>query len=113
MSRFAGKALGGAAAATCEVVSPLLGAPAALAVPMCPDPPQQHVLYTCLGVLEAVAVDDRGRLFCSNQTTRAATGSVLRIDRPGAKPVELVTGIHGPGGLAFHADGRLIVGFGD
>lgn len=113
LSSLTGSALSRAAAATCDVISPLLGMPPALAVPLCAEPPAQHQLYTGLGVLEAVIIDHRGRLFCSHQTTRAASGCVLRIDHPGAKPVELLTGIHAPGGLAFHADGRLIVGYGD
>lgn len=112
-TQVTGTAVSRVAAAICDLVSPLLGIPAALAVPLCTEPPPRKLLYKGLGVLEAVIIDDRGRLFCSNQTTRAASGSVLRIDRPGARPVELVSGIHGPGGLAFHADGRLIVGYGD
>jgi sugar lactone lactonase YvrE len=38
---------------------------------------------------------------------------VLRLDRPGAKPLPIARGIDSPGGLALDERGRLIVGFGD
>jgi sugar lactone lactonase YvrE len=75
-----------------------------------------NVLRRGLGVLESVIVDDHGRLFFTSQTwtrTRGGLGAVLRMDDPAADPVVLSTGITSPGGLAFDASGRLIVGFGD
>jgi hypothetical protein len=43
------------------VISPLLGSPTALAVPLCLEPSALHLLYTYLGVLEAVIIDLSGR----------------------------------------------------
>jgi hypothetical protein len=51
--------------------------------------------------------------FAATRPPHATSGSVLRFDHPVGDPFELIKGIHGPGGLAFHADGRLIVGRGD
>jgi sugar lactone lactonase YvrE len=56
--------------------------------------------------LESVIVDHRGRLFFTNST------GVLRLDRRGAKPRQLAE-IEEPGGLAFDADGGLLVGSGN
>jgi streptogramin lyase len=113
LSRRAGAVIGGAAALAVDVVSPLLGAPAVLAVARCEAPPAVRVLYSGLGVLECVIVDPDGRLFLSNQTSHGLSGSVMRIDHPGAEPVELAAPIPSPGGLAFDDSGHLIAGFGD
>jgi gluconolactonase len=111
--RLVGAALGGAIALGCELVSPVLGAPASLAVALCDPPPRVRVLRSGLGVLESAIVDPRGRLFFTSQTRDGLTGAVLRMDHPDAEPVELAGGITSPGGLAFDERGTLIVGFGD
>jgi sugar lactone lactonase YvrE len=113
LSGLAGAVLGGAAALATDVVSPLLGAPAALAVALCEAPPAVRVLCSGLGVLECAIVDPDGRLFLSNQTSHGLAGSVMRIDHPDAEPVELAAPISSPGGLAFDDSGHLIAGFGD
>jgi sugar lactone lactonase YvrE len=113
LSGLAGAVIGGAAALATDVVSPLLGAPAALAVPLCEGLPAVRVLYSGLGVLESAIVDPDGRLFLSNQTSHGLAGSVMRIDHPDAEPVELAAPISSPGGLAFDDSGHLIAGFGD
>jgi sugar lactone lactonase YvrE len=106
-------ALGRTIALGCDVVAPLLGAPAALAVPLCDAPPEVKVLRSGLGVLESAIVDRQGRLFFTSQTWDGIHGAVLRADHPDAEPVELASPILAPGGLAFDERGMLIVGFGD
>ena len=113
LSRALGEALGATVASGCERVSPLLGAPAALAVPWCDTRPCVRVLRSGLGVLESAIVDPRGRLFFTSQTYDGLSGAVLRIDHPDAEPVKLAGAIASPGGLAFDDCGKLIVGFGD
>ena len=113
LARVVGAALGGAVALACELVSPMLGAPARLAVALCAAPPRVRVLRSGLGVLESAIVDPRGRLFFTSQTRNGLTGAVLRMDHPDAEPVELASSIISPGGLAFDEHGMLIVGFGD
>jgi len=113
LSRLAGAVIGGAAASGADLVSPLLGAPTALAVPLCESPPAVRVLRSGLGILECAIVDPDGRLFVSNQYSRGLAGSVMRIDHPDAEPIELAAPIPSPGGLAFDDSGHLIAGFGD
>jgi len=113
LTRLISEALGGTVAFGCELVSPLLGAPATLAVALCDAPPRVRVLRSGLGVLESAIVDPRGRLFFTSQTWDGLRGAVLRMDHPDAQPVKLAGAITSPGGLAFDEDGMLIVGFGE
>lgn len=113
LARVAGRALAGTVGLASDLVSPVLGAPAALGVPWCERPPQVRVVRRGLGVLESVIVDPRGRLFFTSQTWDGLRGAVLRMDHPGAEPVVLAGGITSPGGLAFDDRGMLIAGFGD
>jgi len=84
-------------------------APAALAVPNCPSYTQApKTLISGRGTLESVIVDPRGRLYFTDVTA----GELLRVNRPGAKPVAVVKNITAPGGLAFDRH-KLIVGYGD
>jgi sugar lactone lactonase YvrE len=107
-----GRAIGAGVGAACEL-SPLLGIPAALTVPLRTPRPQRTTLRRGLGVLESAIVDPQGRLFFTSQTWNGLHGAVLRMDTPDATPVEVAGGIMSPGGLAFDTGGRLIVGFGD
>jgi gluconolactonase len=113
IARMAGGAIGMAYGFASELVSPLLGTSAALSVPLCDGPPGVRVLRSGLGVLESAIVDPRGRLFFTSQFWDGLSGAVLRMDHPGAEPVELAGGIRSPGGLAFDDRGILIAGFGD
>ena len=80
----------------------------ALAVPPCPGPaPSVATLLADQGRLESVIVDRRGRVFFTNET------QLLRLDKPGATPRVLVDGVDGPGGLAFDAAGKLLMGSGN
>ena len=113
MARMVGEALGTAYGFASELVSPLLGASAALSVPLCDGPPRVRVLRSGLGVLESAIVDPQGRLFFTSQTWDGLSGAVLRMDHPDAEPAVLAGGIRSPGGLAFDDRGMLIAGFGD
>ena len=112
-AQLIGDGIGTTVALACDVVSPLLGAPTALAVPLCHAPPRVRVLQTCRGVLESVIVDPQGRLFFTSQTSDGLQGAVLRMDHPNATPVEIAGAIDSPGGLAFDERGMLLVGFGN
>lgn len=83
----------------------LAAAPAAHALPDCPDVPEKRTVLSGQGVLESIIADARGRLFYSSG------GQLLRIDGPGAEPKVLLQGIEGSGGLAWQADGSLVFGF--
>jgi hypothetical protein len=111
--RALGAVLGDTIALGCGVVSPTLGPPASLAVPLSDPPPRVRVLRSGLGVLESAIVDHQGRLFFTSQTWDGLHGAVLRMDHPDAEPIELAGGIVSPGGLAFDERGMLLVGFGD
>ena len=112
MARVVGGALGTAYGFASELVSPLLGASAALSVPLCDRPSRVRVLRSRLGILESAIVDPRGRLFFTSLTWDGPVGAVLRMDYPDADPVQLAGRIMGPGGLAFDDRGMLIAGFG-
>ena len=85
-----------------------LAAPApAQALPDCSPLPERRTIVTGQGRLESVIADARGRLF---YTDLSAT-RLLRLDAPGAEPKVLLTGINGPGGLAWSLDGSLVLGF--
>ncbi len=113
VARAVNGALGTAYGFASELVSPLLGTPAALSVPLCDRPPRVRVLRSGLGVLESAIVDPQGRLFFTSQFWDGLSGAVLRMDHPDAEPVKLAGGIRAPGGLAFDDRGMLIAGFGD
>lgn len=87
-------------------VAMLAPAPA-LAVPECKRYPEARILLEGLDSLESTIVDRRGRLFF------AGTGKLFRLDSPDAEPIVLAEGINAPGGMAFDAEGFLILGFGD
>jgi sugar lactone lactonase YvrE len=69
--------------------------------------PAKKTIVSGQGRLESVISDERGRLFYTDLTA----SRLLRLDRPGAEPKVLLTGISGPGGLAWDADGSLVLGF--
>jgi hypothetical protein len=79
----------------------------AYAAPDCPGTPvKTRTLLRDQGILESVIVGAGGRLFFTNQ------GSLLRLDRPGAKP-RVLAKVNEPGGLAFDGDGYVLVGYGN
>lgn len=83
-------------------------APAAHALPDCPDVPAKRTVLSGQGQLESIIADQRGRLF---YTDLQNGGRLLRVDRPGAEPKVLIQGIDGAGGLAWQPDGSLVLGF--
>ena len=83
------------------------GSPAA-AAPDCPSPPKARTVLQVSDILEAVLMDDRGRLFYSDQSA----GALMRLDRAGAEPRRLAD-ISGPGGIVDDRHGKLLVGYGD
>ena len=88
-------------------VAAALAAPApAAAAPDCPGPIKVRTLLRDQGTLESVIVDSKGRLFFTNDD------GLLRLDSPGGQPKRLLT-TNDPGGLAFDADGSLIMGYGN
>jgi len=112
-----GRIAGEAIAVGTDVVSLVLGRQSP-GVPLDQSLAEPNLLRHGLGMLESVIVDDRGRLFFTSQTwaltgERRGLGAVLRLDQPDGELVVLATGINSPGGLAFGASGRLIVGYGD
>jgi sugar lactone lactonase YvrE len=113
LSRVVGSVVGGLGVAAGKTLPRLLGPPAGRALPLAADPPPVRVLRRCLGVLESVIVDDRGRLFFTSQTRCGHKGAILRMDSPDAEPEEVLGGIVSPGGLAWDDDGWLIAGYGD
>ena len=86
----------------------LLAAPAAHALPDCPDLPQKKTILSGQGQLESIIADERGRLF---YTDLQSGGRLLRVDRPGAEPKLLIQGIDGSGGLAWLPSGELVLGY--
>ena len=86
----------------------LLAPSSAQALQDCPDLPQKRTIVSGQGQLESIIADARGRLFYSDLMNG---GRLLRIDAPDAEPKVLVQGIAGSGGLAWDADGSLIMGF--
>jgi sugar lactone lactonase YvrE len=113
LARMAGRAVDAAMVVSSDLISPVLGVPAALGVPLCDAPPRVRVLRTGLGVLESAIIDPHGRLFFTSQYWDGLSGAVLRMDHPDAEPVKAAGGIVSPGGLAFDDRGMLIAGFGD
>lgn len=105
--RTRSRRLAGAVAAA-VAASALWAAPAA-AVPTCPDAPTARVIADRQGSLEAVAVDDGGRIFYSATDSKA----IMRIDAPEAAPVAVTGGIEAPGGLVFDDDGSLVAAEGN
>lgn len=87
----------------------LAAAPAAhaQALPACSDAPEQRTVLSGQGQLESIIADARGRLF---YTDLQNGGRLLRVEKPGATPKVLKTGINGTGGLAWEPDGSLILG---
>ena len=86
----------------------LAGAAPAAALQDCPDLPAKKTILSGQGQLESLIADARGRIFYSDLMNG---GRLLRIDAPGAEPKVLIQGINGSGGLAWDADGSLIMGF--
>jgi hypothetical protein len=88
----------------------LVAAPPALAVPACPAQPEVRVLYQAdSGMLESVAVDRKGRVFFTNNTS----GDLLTLPKGGGSAQVIASGIDAPGGIIFKRNGDLLVGFGD
>jgi gluconolactonase len=88
----------------------LAAAAPALAVPACPSQPEVQVLYQAdSGMLESVAVDRRGRVFFTNNST----GDLLTLPKGGGPAQVIASGIDAPGGIVFKRNGKLLVGFGD
>lgn len=86
-----------------------LSAPA-LAVPDCEDAQPARVVLSDAGSMESVIGGPDGALYYTNQPREA----LMRLDAPGALPVEVAGGIAKPGGLLAGEDGRsIIVGYGD
>ena len=75
----------------------------------CPGAEPARVLLDIDRFLESVIVDGRGRLFFTDNPG----GRLLRLDRRGAAPRVLASGIDSPGGMAFDDDGTLFLGYGD
>ncbi|WP_320670526.1 SMP-30/gluconolactonase/LRE family protein [Patulibacter defluvii] len=87
------------------------GAAVARAAPRCPGVTGPAVPVARGGTgasIEALAVDDQGRLYLSDN----GRGAVLRIDRPGALPRALAR-VDAPGGIVVQPDGTLLVGTGN
>ncbi|MBJ8343633.1 SMP-30/gluconolactonase/LRE family protein [Antrihabitans sp. YC2-6] len=85
------------------------GGGAANAAPICPGAGRGAVVVGRIaGAIEGATVDPGGRMY----VTDAAGGRILRIDAPGAAPVQIAT-VPGAGALAWAPDGALLVGFGD
>ena len=83
----------------------------AQAAPRCPGvtgPPVPVARGGTGASIEALAVDDQGRLYLSDN----GRGAVLRIDRPGALPQALAR-VDAPGGIVVQPDGTLLVGTGN
>lgn len=84
-----------------------LSAAPASALEPCPGGlAQTTVLLEGQSTLESVIADTQGRLFFTS------TEGLMRLDARDAEP-ELLTPIEAPGGLAFDADGMLLVGQGN
>jgi sugar lactone lactonase YvrE len=86
-----------------------LQASAAHAVQLCPGAAKPRVLLSGQPTLESVIVGPDGRLYY----TDTGKNAVMVLDRPGAAPRVLASGISSPGGMVFDGDGRLVVGQGD
>lgn len=81
-------------------------------MPACEPRPHPKVLAAEQGSLESITSDARGRLFYTD-SAQSRNGRLLRLDRPGARPKLLKTGIFEPGGLAFEPGGALVMGYGN
>ena len=88
----------------------LATAPAAQALPDCENAPVPRDILTGQGTLESTIADGRGHLYF---TSSAAGGSLIKLRHEGADPRPLVTGVAAPGGLAIHASGDLLMGYGN
>jgi sugar lactone lactonase YvrE len=76
-------------------------------VPDCSPLPELRTVLSGQGSLESIIADARGRLFY----TENRSGHLRRLDRDGAEPQTILTGIDGAGGLAWDLDGSLVLGF--
>jgi gluconolactonase len=85
-----------------------LTAAPAIAAPDCTSqtPARVRTLLSGQGTLESIAVDRRGRLFFTNES------SLMRLDRPGGQP-RVMAQMESPGGIAFDDAGNVIVGYGN
>ena len=86
----------------------LVLAPAAHAVPDCPDIRAPKVILDGQGLLESVLVDSKGRLFWTDSNANA----LMVIEAPGAAP-RPVAPVDNPGGLLEARDGTIIAGSGN
>jgi sugar lactone lactonase YvrE len=81
-------------------------APASALEPCDGGLPQATVLLSGQGLLESVIADRKGRLFFTGPE------GLMRMDAREAQP-KLLTPVESGGGLAWDADGKLLVGQGD
>jgi hypothetical protein len=89
------------------IAAACLLAPPAAAAPDCSGGPfESRTLATAQGTLESAIVHPNGSLYFTNE------GALLRMDKPGAKPV-VVTHAESPGGLAIEPDGTIVMGVGN
>lgn len=96
--------------ATALLVTGVAVTPPAQAAPACSStPPPLQQVARIPGELEAIAVDQRGRMFLTDLLNQY----LWRIDRPGATPVVVAKGFSSLGGLVVQPDGSLLVGSGN
>ncbi len=85
-------------------------AAAASTLPDCPGSrPAPRALLSGQGQLESLAFDAAGRLLFTDRTRQA----LMVVQRRGARPRVLASGIDDPGGIALDPKGRVYVGFGN
>src|SRR4051794_24855067 len=87
----------------------LVATSSAQALAPCPTVPVTSKILTGQGALESIAFDPSGRLLY----TEGGRKALMRIDKPGAKPRVLASGIESPGGIAFDTKGHAFVGYGN
>jgi gluconolactonase len=98
-----------AIAAGALVAGSLSAAAPAASAPTCSTVAPPIEVAKVSGELEALAVDDDGRLFLTDLLNQY----VWRIDHPGATPVVLAKGFSSLGGIVVRPDGKLLVGSGN
>jgi gluconolactonase len=95
-----------------ETVASATSSTSGIAAPACnvaAEPLREVARIPFPGEFEALAVDDRGRMFATDLLNQY----VWRIDRPGATPVVLAKGFNSMGGIVVRPDGKLLVGTGN
>lgn len=84
------------------------GSPVANAADRCPATQQPRLIAQTNALIEAAAVDERGRLYLGDLSSR----NLFRIDIPGAAPQRVATigSGTGVGGVAIGPDGKVYIG---